>query len=119
MEHYDDQNRLHCYEENSQGPCEDREIFIQPDEEDENGVLKDPVCSTDFEIKGGVIFQSHCPKGTRYDRMTRKCKKTRTHHRNKPCGRHKNLQECLRGLHRRPGSLKTRINGCSNPRGCR
>ena len=87
MEHYDDQNRLHCYEENTQGPCEDEQIFNQPDEEDENGVLKDPACSTEFEIKG--IFGKNgfrtCPKGKRYDRITRKCKKTHIHRRNKPC----------------------------------
>ena len=105
MEHYDAKDRLHCYEENSQGPCEDGQIFNQPDEEDENGVLKDPVCSTEFEIKGGGIFDDRgfrrCPKGTKYDRITRKCKKTHTHRRNKPCGRHRDLLKCLKNKKKR------------------
>ena len=41
MEHYDKKGSLHCYEENSQGPCEAGKVFVQPDEEDENGVPED------------------------------------------------------------------------------
>ena len=126
MEHYDAKDRLHCYEENSQGPCEDGKIFVQPDEEDENGVLKDPVCSTHFEIKGGGfsnMFFRTCKKGSKFDPTTRKCRRIC----NLKCLRQKHRPQIplkgLKGLHQKPpkrrlGSLKTRIGGCSNPRGC-
>ena len=58
LEDYDDQDRLHCYKENSQGPCEDGEKFIQLDEEDENGAQSSPICSTEspnFEIKTQIL----------------------------------------------------------------
>ena len=41
LEHYDKKGSLHCYEENSQGPCEVGKVFVQPDEEDKNGVPED------------------------------------------------------------------------------
>ena len=40
MEHYENKS-LHCYEENSQGPCEVGKVFVIPDEEDETGSLED------------------------------------------------------------------------------
>ena len=40
MEHYENKS-LHCYEENSQGPCEVGKVFVLPDEEDETGSLED------------------------------------------------------------------------------
>ena len=112
LEHYDKQNRLHCYEDNSQGPCEDGKIFVQPDEVDENGALKNPICSSndspEFVIKGGVFsgggFGTKCSNGKR-NRVTGKCENT-SRHRNRPnfyIGRHPNALQYIRQLQQRRG----------------
>ena len=44
LEHYDDQSILHCYEEYTQGPCMEEQIFYQPVELDDNGAQKNPIC---------------------------------------------------------------------------
>ena len=99
MEHYDDQNRLHCYVENTQGPCEDEQAFVQPEGIDENGLLKNPICDK-FGIRQLIRFKK-CYNGSKWDPTTRKCKKT--YKRNKPCGRHTNLVQCLRRQGNRRG----------------
>ena len=43
LEHYDDQSILHCYEEYTQGPCMEEQIFYQPVELDDNGAQKNPI----------------------------------------------------------------------------
>ena len=104
MEHYDvdNQNRLHCYEENSQGPCEFGKLFIQPDEYDENGALKNPTCSTDFGTRGvfsGPEFETKCNNGKRYDKTTNTCKTTTRHGnrtKKRPIGGQKNVLIFLR-----------------------
>ena len=48
MEHYDGEDNLYCYEKNSQGPCEDGQVFVQPDAKDENGALIDPKCFNNY-----------------------------------------------------------------------
>ena len=91
LRYYDDQNRLYCYEENSQGPCENGNVFIQPIEEDENGALKDPTCSK-FVIRD--IFGHRCNYPNRRD-SSGNCRPTHVH-RNRPCD-----LECLRRRRRR------------------
>ena len=111
MEHYDNQNRLHCYEENSQGPCEDGKIFVQPDDEDEKSALKGPVCIDNFELRRPVMsgngFGKKCSNGKRYDRTTGKCKKTSRHgkksNKRSSIGRHKNVVNFLRNRKKRQG----------------
>ena len=111
MEHYDDQNRLHCYEENSQGPCKDGEILVQPDEVDENGALKNPVCSPDFELRRpGVLsgngFRTKCKNGKRFDKTTKTCKKTSKHGKStkrRSIGGQKNVVNFLRHKKKRQG----------------
>ena len=104
MEHYDDQDRLHCYKENSQGPCEDGEKFIQLDEEDENGAQSIPVCSTEslnFEIKVGLIsFEKTCSNGKFYDIITRRCLKTHQHKKKPKCSQYKTVLDCVRAVNR-------------------
>jgi hypothetical protein len=69
LEHYDDQNKLHCYEENSQGPCIEGYILYQPFEVDENCAQKNPIC-----VSSGTGFRT-CHTGRRIDITTGKCEK--------------------------------------------
>ena len=104
MEDYDDQDRLHCYKENSQGPCEDGEKFIQLDEEDENGAQSSPICSTEspnFEIKTQILrFGKKCSNGKFYDIITRRCLKTHQHKKKPKCSQYKTVLDCVRAVNR-------------------
>ena len=102
MEKYDDQDRLHCYQENLKGPCNDGQIFVQSDEVDENGVLKKPECSEKNQIAirlfDGRGFENVCANGKLRDNTTGKCAAT-FHHRNnvrRTIGGHRNVLEFLR-----------------------
>ena len=103
LEKYDDKNRLHCYQENSKGPCKDGQIFVQSDEVDENGVAKKPTCSDEyqFEIRrliDGRGFENVCANGRRRDKTTGRCAKTFRHKSNlrRTIGGHRNVMEFLR-----------------------
>ena len=114
MEHYDNQETLHCYQEYSQGPCKEGHIFYQP--VGENGTPKNPKClllSPDLEkifqpddgnfdvrqIFSGYGFEiPKCESGQSFDIITKKCEKTSSHNNteNGPIGGKKNVLEFLR-----------------------
>ena len=78
LEHYDDQSILHCYEEYTQGPCMEEQIFYQPVELDDNGAQKNPICI--FSIR--ELFPKSCPSGERRDQTSGKCRATSSHSNN-------------------------------------
>ena len=117
MEHYDNQETLHCYQEYSQGPCKEGHIFYQP--VGENGTQKNPKClllSPDLEkifqpddgdftlrqiIRGPGFEILTCESGQSFDIITKKCRKTSSHNNTKntsngPIRGKKNVLEFLR-----------------------
>ena len=107
LEKYDDKNRLHCYQENSKGPCKDGQIFVQSDEVDENGVAKKPTCSDEYQFEIRLIdgrgFENVCANGKRRDKTTGKCVATFHHSNNviRTIGGYRNVLKYLRFLSKR------------------
>ena len=88
MEYYDDQDKLHCYQENSQGPCVEGQILIQSDQSQDNGGMENPSCILagmglrKSIFNSGDGFENPCENGKRRDEITRKCVETFTHNNN-------------------------------------
>ena len=104
LEYYDNQNKLYCYQENSQGPCAEGQKFIQPDESQENGRMENATCILPgFSVRKSIFnsgdgFENSCENGKRRDETTGKCVETYRHSNNvrRSIGGHKNVLEFLR-----------------------
>ena len=104
LEYFDDQNKLYCYQENSQGPCAEGQKFIQPNESQENGRMENATCILPgFSVRKSIFntgngFENSCENGKRRDETTGKCEETYRHSNNvrRSIGGHKNVLEFLR-----------------------
>ena len=104
MEYYDDQDKLHCYQENSQGPCVEGQILIQSDQSQDNGGMENPSCILagmglrKSIFNSGDGFENPCENGKRRDETNGKCEETYRHTNNvrRSIGGHRNVLEFLR-----------------------
>ena len=97
LEDYDDQDRLHCFKGNSQGPCKVGEVFVQPDAKDENGALIDPKCFNNYVPLTLIGGKGFCLNGSKPDARGR-CRQTHQHKRKPKCSRYKKIRDCFRAM---------------------